>query len=56
MLEVELTHMERAPSAALTKIEDIYFRMTQTEPLLGVYLKAINDTFEAFIQRLHQDK
>jgi hypothetical protein len=21
--------------------------MTQTEPLLGVYLKAINDTFEA---------
>jgi hypothetical protein len=24
MLEVELTHMERAPSAALTKIEDIY--------------------------------
>jgi hypothetical protein len=33
MLEVELTHMERAPSAALTKIEDIYFRMTQTEPL-----------------------
>jgi hypothetical protein len=47
MLEVELTHMERAPSAALTKIEDIYFRMTQTEPLLGVYLKAINDTFEA---------
>jgi hypothetical protein len=39
--------MERAPSAALTKIEDIYFRMTQTEPLLGVYLKAINDTFEA---------
>jgi hypothetical protein len=31
MLEVELTHMERAPSAALTKIEDIYFRMTQTE-------------------------
>jgi hypothetical protein len=44
MLEVELTHMERAPSAALTKIEDIYFKMTQTEPLLGVYLKAINDT------------
>jgi hypothetical protein len=44
MLEVELTHMERAPSAALTKIEDIYFRMTQTEPLLGVYLKAINAT------------
>jgi hypothetical protein len=41
MLEVELAHMERAPSAALTKIEDIYFRMTQTEPLLGVYLKAI---------------
>jgi hypothetical protein len=33
MLEVELSHMERAPSAALTKIEDIYFRMTQTEPL-----------------------
>jgi hypothetical protein len=29
------------------QIEDIYFRMTQTEPLLGVYLKAINDTFEA---------
>jgi hypothetical protein len=31
MLEVELTHMERAPSAALTKIEDIYFKMTQTK-------------------------
>ena len=57
MLEVELTHMERAPSAALTKIEDIYFKMTQTEPLLGVYLKAINDTFDALsFSKLKKDK
>jgi inhibitor of KinA sporulation pathway (predicted exonuclease) len=36
MLEVELTHMERAPSAALTKIEDIYFRMTQCSDSFSV--------------------
>jgi hypothetical protein len=55
MLEVELTHMERAPSAALTKIEDIYFRMTQTEPLLGVYLKAIKPLKNPLMARACKD-
>jgi hypothetical protein len=31
--------------------------MTQTEPLLGVYLKAINDTFDALsFSKLKKDK
>jgi hypothetical protein len=41
MLEVELTHMERAPSAALTKIEDIYFRMTQTAKTTPRYVGSL---------------
>jgi hypothetical protein len=37
MLEVELSHMERAPSAALTKIEDIYFRMIHNDLIAFFY-------------------
>lgn len=46
-LEVEFKHLEEAPSVAITKIENVYFSLTKTEPLIGSYMKAISDSYDA---------